>query len=1110
MSYFKRFIISALVFNLVYGPTASFADNGGGDSGGDTTDYSHEVETQKISAQEQEEIKKGSRVDVVVEDGNSRVKITPGSDLQAVYESGRPSAIRSKMGSIAHYFALRTSDPAFHPNAPAEMQRDKKDPITFKDVKHGAVHFFNETLSFQIALIGLKVVDLVKHYGSNPVVLEELWDSAKDPFGHISFYAFMVANGYTADFLNDKFLNSSTSGVAMKKWFGSVVPYLSMTAGSMTSHIVGDTLHLMKACAKNLGMRGRGEIKEGIPEQITNDPCEMAWKDWTIEKKFHVYGPSLISMLTATWAAGKTTSILASAKNKLKTVAMKNSEESAAARAFLKFSLQGTRFGVIAANSRSLRYTFMIAGKTPNFILFLGLTELFEPYITKQFENVTRTHVRLLPGLNTFGSLADDFMKVVLEEKKNGWNKASVKAGCEGTSNIFVAALSAFFTPSLLIPFIGKKCKTDDVIDWLVEFSEFMEGWREFNQSEPMASHSAWIRKTGNLKNAERLAFYYNNKMLEDLQDYKTAKRVNSEIEKESLNKKSAKKLTEKEKMHQDLVNGAKARQARYQSSVMRLYPLYGVKSAKYSENQKELYFKNPEALEEDQLATLKEVTYKFLMKRLEKMPQTKNDKEFFEELITTIKTSDKYKIGLQLKKIHDMLFEYKIGQMMLGSGLSEPTMSLLKEYSKELGNPTPSLAYGLGYANAFMDGAGTIIVDAKAKLSAANYLEEAKLDDTFGAYRNVRKVDHLTYQMVCGADLFYGNKDVVSERFGFSDEFIPPRIVKSNVDADICDFSPRLKSSEEMYFDKIKDKYSNKTYEGIFNFIIPNLRTDIQEIVSVERKEDQLNFAGWWNDTVEPVIRRQFEKYRKQYEEIAVKFVESLYAKDATLNKGSIKSSVAYSTMQEIRIYSLLMGEIVSDKIRTGHIDPKFPLFNLMAGKDLTSWKPVQAKSHEDVFKFQLLSYNSDLFFLNNINNVKTAAVPRVYEFQYQVEHLIRHYHNILSKIQIEKAYGKDQTVIKYSDSEMEAFNKQKQYIEEVFKSLVEQFSAKAQSVDDQRVVEILKFCTGKIMALAGQIDGFVALIKAVDYNRNGGPTKVKCRDVQLGRKSLQVGQCD
>lgn len=1114
---FKRFIIFILVFNFTYAPVRLFADDSGGASESSDFSASNEVPGAPLTAEEAAEVKKGSSIDVSFDDSNRpRVAITPGTDPEAVYQAGRPSVLRSQIGSILHYMTLRHHNHDFMPNVYGEQVRDRKERVTVKDVINGGINLFNETFSFTLALGGIKVSELFMRYSANPMALEEIVDSLKDPIGHISFYSFMAANGFTTDFLNEKVFNNSASGKAMRKIFGSTLPYLSMTAGSMTSHIVGDTLHLMQACNKHILQLGRGEVQLQMGGD-NNDPCELAWKDWTLNKKFHVYAPSLISMLAATWAAGKTTSLLTAAKNKLDAIAMSKAEKSVIARSFIKnFKIVGSTFGPMVQKSGTMRYFVKVIGKTPGFVLFLGLTEVFEPYINPQFENLTRTRVRLFPGLHTFDSLADDFMRSVLAEKHRDWAAAATKPGCEETPSLLYAAFKAFFTPALQIPLRNQKCKPDgDILVWLNEFSDFMQGWRDFNQQEVTASHSAWVRKTENVKNTERLSYYYYNKMLEDLQDYQTMQREKQKEQTEA-NQKVEKKSSLVNSLFANLNSGETSQKKTYEYSVMRLYPLYGIKSAVDSKNQEQRYLKDPNTLEQEQYLTVKKVTEELIAKNLTNS-LSKDERAFLNDLINVVQSADKIKIGIKLKQVYDVLFEQEYRSQYAKLGLSEVGFQLLKQYFSSLGRPSPFLAYGLGFANGFVDGAAGIPIDMQAHLTAATYLEAANLDYTFGAYRSMRKVDHLTYLMACGTDLFYGTGKLISERFGFSDEFIAPRIVKSVANADVCDRSAKFKPSDQMYFDKITDRNDNKSYQGIFSFIIPNLRNDIQNIISEERKivtdeKKQSNFANWWFEIVESTMRRQFEKYRNQYEEIAVEFVKTLYPKrDAVLNKGTIKTSVAYSTMQEMRLYSMLVGEIISDKIAAKKISYRFPGSKLIAREDLLGWEPVQAKTNSDIFKLQVLPYNADLFFLNNINKLKLNTHPRVYEFQQAVENLINHYHNILSKLVITHEYGKEQVSINFTDKELENFNKQKDYVEQLFKVIIDQFSGPGKAKSDYRTAAIVQFCADKIITLANQVENFVSIIKVVEYNRDKGPTKAKCQEKQVGgRTMLKTGNCD
>lgn len=127
-----------------------------------------------------------------------------------------------------------------------------------------AKHFPIEATSFFVAIGALTVYDLIFNYASNPLVAQQFLESQKDPITHISFLAFMQANGLAVEPLME---------MVEKPWLRKYIPYMGMAVGMAASQLVHGVGHseLLKSCASSLLSKNQKESAK---------QCDEAWSNF--------------------------------------------------------------------------------------------------------------------------------------------------------------------------------------------------------------------------------------------------------------------------------------------------------------------------------------------------------------------------------------------------------------------------------------------------------------------------------------------------------------------------------------------------------------------------------------------------------------------------------------------------------------------------------------------------------------------------------------------------------------------------------------------------------------------------------------------------------------
>ncbi|RYZ91972.1 MAG: hypothetical protein EOP06_05645, partial [Proteobacteria bacterium] len=329
---------------------------------------------------------------------------------------------------------------AFFEKLRAEMQASAAHSphVSFK-------RFTKESATMLIALTAVNFEAMLVDNSENPNGLQDILMSITDPIGHLSFYMFMVANGYTSDILSKRI---TTQDPLAKAQALRRISYLGMSAGSIASSLSGEILGTLKECGR--GIFTNKADKEKVAQNMAI--CDSALKQWTLGNKVQSYIPLIVSLLASQ-------EISVYAEQSAKRVIVRSRAEMMAVLKKTKSLFQANAVEVAitatptGASVRGLR----VLGKIAQFAGFTFIDHKINPFIHKGSANVTQPIA--------FSMVANDFNRAAFNAKKTRWYDDSANA---------------------------------KLAEALVDVKESMSKWRQSQLSEFYVSHSIWSE---NLKN---------------------------------------------------------------------------------------------------------------------------------------------------------------------------------------------------------------------------------------------------------------------------------------------------------------------------------------------------------------------------------------------------------------------------------------------------------------------------------------------------------------------------------------------------------------------------------------------------------------------------------
>lgn len=989
--------------------------------------------------------------------------------------------------------------------------------------------FPTETLMFFVAIGVVNTANMLANYSNNPILMEQHLQTLTDPIGHLSFLAFMVANGYAHHFLDrpalstrylkkdlaqifhssavqaklkgipeDVFLKEAmkytdTKAIsAMKLAYAHMIPYLSMTVGSMASHFVGDFFHTMQACVQSFQPKTNNQkpSKDLSPlSSISEDPCDVAWREWTVEKKFNTYAPAVASMMLSQALA---TGVSIVSKEGLKIGVFEAAGSTAAKQAF-NFRLLGFDLLTNMAPGGFQMKAFRMVAHISNLTLFTALDQMIHHWVEDIVLNINIGKYNISPKADALPRKAELLYDILQKETTEKYSKVS---------DVCKKDIQDY------------NCQTTDIEGFLHNFTEMMTKWKDFNKTKPMMAHQSWLQNVNNFQATEVATKAFYKEWLLDLQNtefyrknpIKEFVKVDESMTQEEINAAYMKAINEG--VDTGTLSQKDLRTVPPMTNYVR-YPLFGVdpiagiKDFDYSK-WKNLYSEDPRTLEALQLEQVKKITAEFktyLQAKDLNSSTYKNDTEKLNIILQNLSSNDLNKIGYAI----NLMRHYSVAN----SGASVQTQAILMDFLNKLGSPAPLMSQGQGFSYAIES--HTSFKDVLNNMVLPSYFRDLKLSTNMNFSK---KTDYLYYHMLCGPAADSNEVTLITKKyfeiFGFNTYipkglqtlFVPPSLVSSELKADICDKSFGFHNSNELYSIAIKNEKNGEQHKGIFSAIYKNLIPEIKNIVYSEPKfelaagEDNLpDYTAWWEKNVESKVIKKLEEFKDDYNEIAVDLLKAQFKKDSNLNDGIIKNAIVDSNMQEARIYSMIAGHTISTLLSEKQMSE-------FLASDI-SGKVEKIKYKQDIFSAQLNAYAQDFQALNK------GGTTKVFKFQASIEQMLKLYFDTIKTFKIEKVKNSN-------GDEMEVVNTFLDEVktEEISKQM-EQFSS--QAVDDlfkmaqmlenkPKAVSVLTYIKSQIERLSKELTSTLDMINLMSQKVSEKTNKKVSKEIEEARKQRAI----
>ncbi|RYZ68437.1 MAG: hypothetical protein EOP09_09455, partial [Proteobacteria bacterium] len=169
-----------------------------------------------------------------------------------------------------------------------QQRQNKFHKVTLK-------RFSAESASFFVAIAAVQFESLMVNFSDNPRAMQDHLETLKDPIGHLAFYMFMQANGYTNYYLTKK-LPSNMDPLSKAQAMRSIT-YKGMAAGSIVSSLTAEVATAVRDCGKMIFEKE----KEAKAEKAK--VCDAAFNQWTRSTKAQQYISQIISLFVSQDAA---------------------------------------------------------------------------------------------------------------------------------------------------------------------------------------------------------------------------------------------------------------------------------------------------------------------------------------------------------------------------------------------------------------------------------------------------------------------------------------------------------------------------------------------------------------------------------------------------------------------------------------------------------------------------------------------------------------------------------------------------------------------------------------------------------------------------------------
>ncbi|MBC7457129.1 MAG: hypothetical protein H7235_02540 [Bdellovibrionaceae bacterium] len=705
-------------------------------------------------------------------------------------------------------------DPDYFQKFRAELSKLAQEEHTLAKsrgiIKNSLIKLPVDTFGFFVATGAVNFISMWENAGGNPLAFQEQVLNLKDPVASLSFYSFMVANGFYINFRQEKL--SPKLAPEMKALVMRRLSYQAMAAGSLASSVIGDIGISIKSCAALL------LSPSNDPETIKkmDAMCGEANHIWTAHNMTQKYIPQIFSLLvvqagTEVVQGAVNTTISATAQGLFKTLV--------AAGEKTGFEMLFVRLALSATPSKLAIQSIALIGKITQFTFFVGVDHLLNNTLTRGFNNAFKPLVFKYSdqfGLDKYfemgGKYAWNLDRITKSKKLFDITARKDKNSVEGEYS-FDQFKTAFPQE-------------------IRNFTTQLQDWRTHLNSNAETELNSWMSMTTRIINQIQLSEDFYKSYIKNL--YTTSSFLY--------------RMTLPEENSRRIERFPRTNQTGYP---YRPLPLFGVTFKPWEGSnitEDKAYITSPTLTENEQSKHLVSSAGEILcLAEFYKLNMRPESQALADRTLEALKSGVPAQQGLALEKF---VKEYE--KSLVNNNVEFRRFGKL--LLQRIGNPQPKLNAGEAFSAAYQ-------LENKAQFESADFdLVDMKLKINLSDAGQ-----YLTHAMVCG-----GKKGQIKDYTSLSGEikwwepdFLPPAVV-NQTGQEFCAATGKGVSGTDFYTRTLTNPVTNEVSKNVTSYLTKNLKSNL--LGDYRRENAEGDFETWWRENALAELPSVLEKWDEGY----------------------------------------------------------------------------------------------------------------------------------------------------------------------------------------------------------------------------------------------------
>ena len=699
---------------------------------------------------------------------------------------------------------------------------------------HSTLKMPIDAFGFFIATGAINFMTMWTRAEGNPLLFYEQIMSQKDPLTHISFYAFMLANGYSTQIFTERLdkkypdLSPAARATELRR-----ISYLALAAGSFASTVVSEIGSTIRSCTLSWDKNSK------VPVEESNAICNQALEQWSLYNKTPQYLTQISTMLIVQAA---TEFVQATTEGAIKLGASALYQTLKGLEYSRGFHLVAVEMALYATPGKVAVKSVSVLGKLTQFTFFVGVDHAINNTVTRGLNNI----VKQLWFTLFDKSYLDCYLAWGNLYK---WNEKEIST----------------HDPACGLTIDSVEYKKY-IAEELNDFKTQMQGWRTHLNSNVELDLNGWLERTNRIIKQSKLTEEFYSAYLSQLFDTANA------YYRIGLPENDPNKLTRK----------TFSNKTEYP---FRALPLFGINFVPWTKDSEikadSAQYLYPYDTEQAQSKMLKAFAEQLSLTELTKEINLSHfEKELIQNLIDSLKTGQPITQGQALKNYMGYYSQtQQVGRSQTYKRIGFEKFS--KFLFEKIGKPNPKLLEGQGFGAAF-----------ELKNDKEFELADFDLDKLSKGYKFKNPTDFLIYSMACGSE----NSKIKDYKYFsgkitlWAPDFIAPKLISLQNESDVCN---QITSSDDLYKKKIIHPKTQKEYKNFIHYLANHI--DPAYIGNYKDPSNKRNslFSKWWENNGLAVTKNYLLYEDKVYQNLIKELDKNIILE----NEVTVKTVLDYVT---------------------------------------------------------------------------------------------------------------------------------------------------------------------------------------------------------------------